>query len=183
MFIGLGTDFWGNSLFTLPSKQHFVEAEWLETAVKSIPLFFSFGGIFLATYQYTIGFNTLFNIKKYELGRSRYIFLNRKWFFDKVYNEWVALPLLKSAYTQTYQNIDRGLIELYGPNGIYKELANQSDSFKNSSQGFVFRNLFIMIATLSLAFRVIGDLAVCFQTFEINLICLLIYYSFFYFKK
>ena len=27
MFIGLGTDFWGNALFTLPSKQHFVEAE------------------------------------------------------------------------------------------------------------------------------------------------------------
>ena len=42
MMIGLGTDFWGNALFTLPNNQHFVEAEWLDTSVKMIPLFFFF---------------------------------------------------------------------------------------------------------------------------------------------
>lgn len=40
MFVGLGTDFWGNALFTLPTKQYMLESEWLDASVKMIPLFF-----------------------------------------------------------------------------------------------------------------------------------------------
>lgn len=183
IFIGLGTDFWGNSLFTLPSKQHFVEAEWLETSAKSIPLFFSFGGIFLATYQYTIGFNSLFSLKTYSIGRRLYTFLNRKWFFDKVYNEWIALPLLKRAYSQTYQNLDRGLVELYGPHGIYSELVLQSESFKDKGRGFIFRNLFIIITALVLSLLLLDGWSVVISAFEVSIILMLCYFTVFYNKK
>lgn len=48
-FIGLGTDFWGNSLFTLPSEQFRLESEWLDSSVKMIPLFFFFWWVFPST--------------------------------------------------------------------------------------------------------------------------------------
>jgi hypothetical protein len=34
----VGTDFWGNALFTLPAHQHLLNAEWLDTGVKRVPL-------------------------------------------------------------------------------------------------------------------------------------------------
>ncbi len=64
-----------------------LESEWLDSSVKRIPLFFSFGGSLLALYQYTSAFPSLFALKETGFGRSLYTFLNRKWFFDKVYNE------------------------------------------------------------------------------------------------
>ena len=38
--------------------------------------------------------------------------------FDKVYNEIITQNLATFAYKHTYQNLDRGIIELLGPNGI-----------------------------------------------------------------
>ena len=146
--IGLGTDFWGNSLFTLPKNQHFVEAEWLNTFVKIIPLLFSFGGIFLATILYTNGFDYLFRLKDNFRGRMLYTFLNRKWFFDKVYNEWIANPLLWSAYAHTYQTRDRGLVERFGPYGFATQIYSRSFNLSLISIGFVFRSLFILMGSL-----------------------------------
>jgi hypothetical protein len=62
----------------MPKNQYFVEAEWLNTYVKIIPLLFSFGGAFLATFLYTQGFSILFGIKEIFIGRRLYTFLNRK---------------------------------------------------------------------------------------------------------
>jgi len=148
IMIGLGTDFWSNSLFTLPKNQYFVEAEWLNTDVKMIPLFFSFGGAILASILYTQGFSILFNIKEFYVGRVLYTFLNRKWFFDKVYNEWVANPLLRSAYAHTYQTIDRGLVERFGPYGFATYIYSTSYNMNSISIGFVFRHLFIILTCL-----------------------------------
>jgi len=49
-----------------------------------------------------------------------YTFFNRKWFFDKIYNEILTQNTLTIAYEHGYQNIDRGVIELIGPNGIWQ---------------------------------------------------------------
>jgi len=114
-----------------------------------IPLFFSFGGSFLALYQYTRGFSTLFARKQFKAGRALYTFLNRKWFFDKVYNEWIASPLLRVAYVHTYQNRDRGLLEYFGPQGLATELFRRSRDLTSLPLGFVFRRLFVLLSSLA----------------------------------
>ena len=152
MFIGLGTDFWGNSLFTRPSIQPMLEAEWLSTNIKLIPLIFSFSGAFLAFFHYQYSFRFLFNLKTNILGRNLYIFLNRKWFFDKVYNEFITQPLLQISYKQTYQNMDRGLLEFFGPNGISTKLYLFSLNISNISLGFIFRYLFITRNNITIFF-------------------------------
>ena len=52
------------------------------------------------------------------LGRGLYTFLNRKWFFDKVYNEFISQEVLSIGYNTTYKLVDRGLFEFLGPLGI-----------------------------------------------------------------
>ena len=48
MIIGLGSTFWGNSIFILSASNSFIEAEYLPYHIKAIPLIFSHLGIFFA---------------------------------------------------------------------------------------------------------------------------------------
>ena len=148
MMIGPGTDFWGNALFTLPSHTYTLEGEWLDTSIKTIPLIFSFSGVFLAIYHYLYSFESLYFIKQTKYGRLLYTFLNRKWFFDKVYNDWISESLLNVAYRQTYQNMDRGLLEFLGPQGISTEIYNYTNKINQTSLGFVFYYLFLLLGSL-----------------------------------
>jgi NADH-ubiquinone oxidoreductase chain 5 len=155
--IGLGTDFWGNAIFVLPIKQYLLESEWLHSSVKFLPLIFSFGGAFIALYQYTIAFSRLYQFKETTVGRALYTFLNRKWFFDKVYNEWVAAPLLWGAYTHTYQTVDRGILEIFGPYGFATAIYKLSFNVNLVSLGFIFRNLFILLGSLGFILILVGN--------------------------
>ena len=146
--IGLGSDFWGNALFVHPQSQYLLESEWLESSVKRIPLYFSFGGTFLAFYHYLFSFDILYSRKQTVSGRLLYTFFNRKWFFDKVYNEWISAPMLRLAYYHTYQNRDRGIVECFGPQGISTEIYGRSRERSTLSLGFLFRRLFALLSGL-----------------------------------
>ena len=179
MFIGLGTDFWGNSLFSLPSKQPMLEAEWLNSNIKMLPLVFSFSGAFLAFFQYIYAFKFLYLLKVSTLGKMLYTFLNRKWFFDKVYNEYIVQTVLQVSYKHTYQNMDRGLLEFLGPNGIATQLYHFSTNSATTSLGFIFRYLFIMFVVLFLILFSIRSW-VLFSV-QLNLILLVILFFIFFF--
>ena len=178
IIIGFGTNFWGNALFTLPTKQYFIQAEWLENIVKIIPLYFSFRGLFIAIYFYTKKFSSLFFIKDSQVGRKFYTFFNRKWFFDKIYTEWVGIPLLQIAYKQTYQRMDRGFLESFGPQGISYELYNRSINFANFSLDFVFRRFFIFLSGLRIFLSYINNWNFYIIGGEVSLIICLIFYIF-----
>lgn len=156
MMIGLGTDFWGNALFTLPSKQYMLESEWLDASVKMIPLIFSFSGAGLAMFHYLYAFNFLFSLKQNKIGRSFYNFFNRKWLFDKVYNDWISQTTLEIAYTQTYQGMDRGLLEFLGPQGIATQIYLFTNKITNVSLGFIYHFLFLFLAALFLSLLFFG---------------------------
>jgi NADH-ubiquinone oxidoreductase chain 5 len=168
--IGLGSDFWGNALFILPSTQYMLESEWLEASVKMIPLFFSFSGVSLAVYHYLFSFNFLFNLKKYDLSRKLYTFLNRKWFFDKVYNDWISQGVLSVSYNQTYKNVDRGLLEFLGPQGISYEIYKISKTATTFSIGFIFHYLFILLFSLFFILFFFGGWSFISTVFDISLL-------------
>jgi NADH-ubiquinone oxidoreductase chain 5 len=152
IIIGLGTNFWGNSLFIYPSKLYIIEIEWLSTSIKMIPLIFSFGGIGFAFFNYSIrGFNNNFNslyFKQTKFIRILHRFLNRKWFFDKVYNECIAAPVLYIGYYHTYQNIDRGLIERFGPLGFVTLFYTSASLINSINLSYIHRRIFIFIVGL-----------------------------------
>jgi len=140
-FIGLGTPFWGNSLaFSSADYLTMLNAEFLPFYIKIIPVLFSTLGILLACTYYLKGFlkNAEFNlllfkknvenslIQKFLLNLllKTYTFLNKKWFFDKLYNELFVQYFLNLGYTITYKKLDRGLLELAGPSGFTKNIEN-----------------------------------------------------------
>lgn len=179
MFVGLGTDFWGNALFTLPTKQYMLESEWLDASVKMIPLFFSFSGVGLAIFHYLYSFNFLFSLKQSDFGRAMYTFLNRKWFFDKVYNEWINQSLLHVAYTQTYQNMDRGILEFLGPQGFASQIYLYTNKMTQISLGFTYHLLLLLLLSLIIFLVFFGGWAVLFPIFDAHLFILLILITFF----
>lgn len=143
VFVGLGSPFWANSLFTHPF--HINDPEFLPTLVKIYPLCLSIGGGTFAYYMYTSKKNNLFLWKFSYIGRLFYTFLNRKWFFDKIYNTYVSQFLLNISYNTTYKVIDRGIIESLGPRGLYALLTVISKSFSVFQQSGNFYRLALSI--------------------------------------
>ncbi len=168
LFIGLGTSFWDNSLFTLPSKQYLLETEWLDTEIKIIPLIFSLSGTGLSLVNYLFHFNKLFALKINPIGRSFYTFLNRKWFFDKIYNENISQFFFKISYRNIYQNIDRGILEFFGPYGLSIQIYKYSKDFFSISLNSIYHYLFLSLGFIIFFIFFYG----VFSTLVINVIFL-----------
>nr|YP_011007958.1 NADH dehydrogenase subunit 5 [Chorda asiatica]QWK44430.1 NADH dehydrogenase subunit 5 [Chorda asiatica]WBP69789.1 NADH dehydrogenase subunit 5 [Chorda asiatica] len=144
LFIGVGTDFWGNALFCLPINLSLIDAEFMSTSIKLFPLCCSMLGGLLSFILYRKYNLSLFLFKTSLLGRKFYTFLNRKWFFDKVYNEIVTQNLLDFGYHFTYKSIDRGLIESLGPFGFSNVLFDQVQKSRVWHSGYLYHYLVIL---------------------------------------
>jgi NADH-ubiquinone oxidoreductase chain 5 len=66
------------------------DAEFIPTFYKTLPVNLSLLGVILAFLLYHFKSDLLFKIKTSILGKKIYNFLNRKWFFDKIYNEFLG---------------------------------------------------------------------------------------------
>ena len=150
LFIGLGNDFWGISIFSLPNNINWIEIE--ETLIldlKFIPLILSFLG-FLFTFLSNFLF--LYNFMKFQLFKlTRWIsvFLTKEWYFDHVYNFFTML-ILNISYKIAFKVIDRGLIEILGPQGIVLVLPSWSMMFCKFQIGYFIHYIFIIITSIFL---------------------------------
>ena len=157
MIIGAGTTFWQNSLFILPSNLSIFDAEFLPHFIKMIPVIFSSSGILLAIILYgLLPLTTVYGIKMSSLGQKFYLFFNRKWFFDKIYNEYLNQIVLKLGYDISYKTIDRGLIENLGPYGLSKLFYNPSFNLLQYQTGLLYHYTFIMLVGSIFLITVIG---------------------------
>lgn len=188
LIIGLGNYTWNGSLLFKAKQWVFFEAEYLEHWIKDIPLLFGFLGGFAASYLYSEDvFSTFwFKWKITNFGRSLYNFFNRKWFFDKVYNEWISQNVLNFAYKHSYQNIDRGILEFVGPNGIsnfmYKKTLQVNQLSINFLNHYVYTIILSFIAFLFFFYYLSYVLIWYNLTFILLLISSLIF-TFFNLKK
>jgi NADH-ubiquinone oxidoreductase chain 5 len=120
VFIGMGSPAWANSIFIHPFNIN--DSEFVPLIVKNYPLILSVLGGFFSFYLYTNYKRSLYLIKISFIGQKLYNFLNRKWFFDKIYNSYLTQILLNLSYSTTYKVIDKGIIESFGPLGLSKLL-------------------------------------------------------------
>jgi len=152
MFVGMGTDFWGNSIFILPTNFLIFESEFLQTYFKIFPVCLSFLGALFAffIFNFYIYFKKVFFFKISLIGNYMYNFLNRKWYFDKLYNYFFSQNILNYGYRYSYQNIDRGILEYFGSVGIYKTIFFKSNLVlnfynKNLLSNFIFKMPFLIL--------------------------------------
>jgi NADH-ubiquinone oxidoreductase chain 5 len=138
LFIGLGTDFWNNAIFVLPSALNAIDAEFISHFYKLLPVTLSIIGASSALLYYTFFSGDLYWLKTSTFGRKLYGFLNRKWFFDKVYNELLTQNFLSFGYHTSYKLIDRGIIEMLGPFGLSKTVLQKSKNIVGLQTGFIY---------------------------------------------
>jgi NADH-ubiquinone oxidoreductase chain 5 len=137
LFIGVGTNFWGNSLFVHPNHVSLIEAEFaIPTFYKLLPLFGSLFGGGLALVLYHLFPLFTISLTENTLGRTLYRFLNQKYWFDNLYNNLILSKLLDFGYT-TNKTLDRGVIELVGPYGLVNVFKNASSKITSLDTGFI----------------------------------------------
>ena len=155
MIIGMGTDFWGNSIYVLPENMNMIDAEFIDHKFKVLPVILSLCGATSSFILYTFASNRLFNWKVSLIGRKIYNFLNKKWFFDKAYNEYIAQFFFSFGYNVSYKIIDRGIIEIFGPMGLSSSISNKSNHIVKLQSNYIYHyTLSILLgSTLILGFR------------------------------
>jgi NADH-ubiquinone oxidoreductase chain 5 len=118
MVVGLGSTFFGNAIYVDIENMNSFEAEFIPLFYKTLPVNLSLLGVFSAFYFYRFKSKVLFDLKTSQLGKNIYVFFNRKWFFDKLYNEYLGQFFFKFGYSISYKLIDRGIFEILGPTGL-----------------------------------------------------------------
>jgi NADH-ubiquinone oxidoreductase chain 5 len=145
MIVGLGTDFWQHSIFVLPQNNLLIESEFIPSYVKLVPTFLSFSGAILAIIlnHYYAAF--LYNICLTPAGLRTYAFLNKKWYFDKLYNEYVNKPLVSFGYFVSFRTIDKGIVEMLGPYGFVSSFSFLMKKVSKLQTGYIYHYAFIML--------------------------------------
>ena len=157
IYVGVGSNFFANSLFTHPNNLTLIEAEFsLNPLIKLLPAIISFLGAFTAVYFYHYGGQPQFliNLTNKKLFIKLYGFFNGKYYFDVLYNHLLVSNGFKLGY-KISKEIDRGTIELIGPYGLSNNLYNTGLNIAKLDTGIITTySLYITIGLLSLLFLV-----------------------------
>nr|QWL17558.1 NADH dehydrogenase subunit 5 [Chroogomphus rutilus] len=161
LFVGVGSDFFGNSIFINPNSISIIEAEFsLPLLIKLLPSILSLFGASLAIYLYHVNPEFVINLTESSLGRNIYTFLNGKYFFDVIYNHYIITASLKTGYTIS-KVLDRGVIELLGPYGLASALSNTAMNIAKLDTGVITTySLYITLGLLSLVFLVFAPILI-----------------------
>lgn len=145
IFVGLGSDFWGNSIFQLYSNSLILNAEFMDFYWKLVPLFFSLGGTVFSFFFYFVFYSYSVNLISHSLFRYIYFFLVKKWYFDLIYNNFFVFNLLAFSYSITFKLIDRGLVEFFGPLSISRLVNIFSSKLSFLQTGYIYNYIFAIL--------------------------------------
>jgi NADH-ubiquinone oxidoreductase chain 5 len=165
LFIGFGTDFWGSAIFVLPQNYVLSDIEFVDLFHKLLPLIISLTGASLAYFIYAFGLDYFYSIKKTSSFKVIYNFLNRKWYFDRVYNEFIGQNALNISYHFAYKDVDRGIIEKVGPSGIVQSIRYIVNRINGLQSGQIYHYLFLLLfSTVVFVF-----VSICFSNILVSL--------------
>ena len=149
MIIGFGSDFWGNAVFTTTENMNRVDSEFIIHIYKILPVILSLLGATSSFLLYSFGSRLLIQLKLSVLGKKIYHFFNKKWFFDKIYNEQIGQFFFTISYTITYKIIDRGIIEIFGPMGLSSIITKKATSISKMQTGYLYHYTFLILVGLT----------------------------------
>jgi NADH-ubiquinone oxidoreductase chain 5 len=161
LFVGVGSDFFQNSLFIHPNNLALVEAEFsLPIYIKLLPAIFSLLGASLSVFIYHCVPGFVIDLTETSIGRKIYTFLNGKYFFDIIYNHYIVQGGLQIGYVIS-KILDRGIIELVGPYGLSSTLTKTGKNIAKLDTGIITTySLYITLGILSLIFVVFAHILI-----------------------
>lgn len=161
LFVGVGSDFFGNSLYIKSSNISIIEAEFsLPLIIKLLPVILSLLGASLSILLYNFYPNIIIHFTEISFFRKLYTFLNGKFYFDIIYNNYIISKSLKLGYTIS-KLLDKGVIELIGPHGLYTSLTNTGINIAKLDTGIITTySLYITLGLLSLLFLIFAPILI-----------------------
>jgi NADH-ubiquinone oxidoreductase chain 5 len=143
LLVGLGTDFWNQSILILPEHNTQFDAELIPQVIKMLPFFSSMLAVTLVNYIFFTN-QTWLNIKGFNFQKL-YTFLSLSWYFDLIYNKVINLPILRFGYHFIFKLLDKGIFEHMGPLFFSTSTYNISTFIKKMQTGFVYRYGYFML--------------------------------------
>jgi proton-translocating NADH-quinone oxidoreductase chain L len=167
-FGGLGSDFLKESVaISLQGASVAMTSEFVPLYVKILPTV----GTLLASLAALLFYHSPYYnwVVKAQMRNGLvyhlHFFLVKKWFWDIVYNQYVATSVFFSG-RYLYVTVDQGYLEIYGPQGLARLLNNTGYIMWATSR----RQIFAILSSFLLAVLVLCTLAyghywyVCFDT-------------------
>jgi NADH-ubiquinone oxidoreductase chain 5 len=175
LFVGFGSNFFSNNISISLYLYRFLDIEFILLVFKLLPISFSLIGTILALGYYHYFLYITFKIKTINYMCKLYCFFNKKWFFDKVYNEIFGQLAFKLGYTFSYKLVDKGLFEYLGPTGIVNLSLNFSLFYSKFQTNHIYHLLLtILIGTVLLIFQLFLYKAFSLNTLVVGLVVLLV---------
>jgi hypothetical protein len=78
--------------------------------------------------------------------RTIYTFLSKKWHFDQLTSELITVKSMNFGYRTSFQLMDKGNIELFGPLGLAYNLGSFSKTLSTVQSGFLYHYSFVMMS-------------------------------------
>ena len=172
MFIGLGTDFWGNALYTSPYHDSMVASEYLDQWIRLVPVCGTLAGLGVAYVTCMVSPAWVSSLYTHPWYRACMRFCNRRWFVDVVYNAYVGRPAMEWGYRTSFRALDRGLLEMVGPQGLSQCSLALAERFRQLQSGYMYHYALVMLfgvtvcvalasmSTISVDARLVGVLLV-----------------------
>ena len=145
LLVGIGNNFWLNAIFN--KNENRLDSEFIFYFYKLLPVFVSFLGVLIAFLLYNLKNNLFFILKTSFFGKKIFVFLNKKWFFDKLYHEIFSQGFFKFGYEVSYKIIDKGIIEVLGPNGISLILFNTAKLLYSVQTQYLYHYTIIILSS------------------------------------
>jgi len=149
LIIGLGSLFF-NQTYTNFYNFNMLDSEFISALIKNIPLIFTVLGASLSLLLINcvdsiVNKKYIFDSKMTFLFRFFYTFLNKKWHFDQIINEFIAVKAMNFGYATAFKTFDKGLIEQFGPTGVTASVFNISFNFTALQTGFIYHTIFVLV--------------------------------------
>jgi len=178
-FVGFGCSFWGNVIFFNPINSTVFEVEFIKTIYKLLPLMLTILIFFIVYLLYTFYLDFFFFMKKTKKFQIVYHFLNKKWYFDRLYTQFVGQKLLNLSYFFSYQTIDRGVLEQFGPFGFTEFVQSTSNQTIKTQTGFLISYIYFLNVIIFISIAIL----LLFLKIQINLLVINIVYYILNLKK
>jgi len=127
-----------------------VDSEFITHIFKILPVILSLLGVTSSFLLYLFSSKLLVQLKMSAIGKKIYNFFNKKWFFDKVYNEYIGQFFFTVSYTVTYKTIDRGIVEVFGPMGLSSLITKKASCISKLQTGYLYHYTFLILTSLTL---------------------------------
>jgi len=143
--------FWSFSIFTLPINYNLLDIEFISIFYKLLPFLLTILGFLTVYFLYFYTPSFFYSMKKNKIFKFAYTFFNKKWYFNRLYAQFITQKLLNQSYSFSYQILDRGLIEQLGPYGFINLITNISKTLMSGQTSSVTSSIiFLNLAILSI---------------------------------